>query len=424
MRQSKQLREYVATFVRLCLFATIAGWSWSAGATHGGAPGLGGFMSQANDLFAGKGDDFKSYVELHDEYRALSLAEKKQAGQLLSMVDAMFGRYEDADLHYTVSFPSSDHLMCPSLPYAPTLAESSIVPMAQAARILMFNESHSKVATRAAIIRMLPALRKAGYTHLALEAINPAGFGTMAKGVTGTSRALLADNVKAGFYLREPIYAKLVEDALGLGFTLVPYESEAVDHEGREMQQAANLQRWLDDHPHERLVVIAGYSHIWKSDGWMAQRLAASSHQSVLAVDQIDGIEGCKGAAKQDTPLLWVDPKKKAWSARPDRVDATVAWRPVYRRGDAASWLSLGGRRKAVNLGRACHGAVPCLISAVVVGAEGSVPEDRLMLFGPGEQPVLYLTPGKYTVGVRTTDRQDHFDIVVDGNGLAAGSDS
>lgn len=41
------------------------------------------------------------------------------------------------------------------------------------------------------------------------------------------------------------------------------------------------------------------------------------------------------------------------------------------------------------------------------------------MLFGPAEESVLYLIPGKYVVGVRMPDWQDRIEIAVDANRLS-----
>lgn len=360
------------------------------------------FVTHAQDIFQGKGDDFASYVALHDAYDRLTPAARKGAGQLLSMIDAMYGRYDDASRHYADTFPAKVPPLCPSGPYAQTPVDAAIPTVAAGSRVLLINESHSMVQTRAAIIGLLPSLRKAGFTDLALEALNPANADPLINAPAGAGRSALPDDIKAGFYLREPVYARMVENAKSLGFGLVAYESEDVDHERRESQQADHLQRWLDAHPQGRLVVIAGYSHVWKNDGWMAEKLMASSQGAVVSIDQIESLVGCRGAKPASAPILWMSAGGQPWTLHPERVDATVTWLTSDRRGDALTWLSLGGMRKPVSVPHACHGERPCLVEATPSDAQGGVPEDRLVTFKASESSILYVTPGNYVVVERT----------------------
>jgi len=418
MRKRSPLRSERPRQTRICLF--IALLSIAASCYAGSSPSdFPSFMNTAKTVFTGKGDDFTMYAVLHAEYQTLPPADRKQAGQFLSMIDAMFGRYDDAGRHYADSFPAKAPIECPSPPFQKTPIEDSIAAIAGNSRVLLVNESHSNVETRASIIRALPALRRAGYTHVAMEALNPASPDAITQGSGATGGDYLHDNVKAGFYLREPVYAQMVEEAHRLGYGLVAYESERTWDDQREAQQAANLKRWLDANPGARVVVVAGYSHIWKSDGWMAERLAASGVKSTVAVDQIDGLRGCRGPENQRTPVLWMTRQQHAWSSQPARVDATVTWRPGRDRGGVSSWLTLGGRRMAVSIPQPCQGKRPCLLEARHVGADGRVPEDRLVLFRVVENAVLYLSPGKYVVLARTSDETKRTTLEVVQHGAA-----
>lgn len=405
------LRGFSALALAGCTFASTN----QVGAVE--RPELATFLATANEVFTGKGDSFASYVTLHDDYRVMKRADRKQAGQVLSMVDAMFGRYADASHHYGDSFPENDAPACPSAPFRETPAAEGLAQLVGSSRVLLLNESHSKVQTRAAIIAMLPVLKGEGFTHLALEALNPDGAQSLIIPVHGHGERRLRDDIGAGFYLREPVYAKLVENAQLLGFELLAYESESTDHEAREAQQAANLERWLHDHPTERLLVVAGYSHIWKNGDWMAQKLVGSSGQTVVSVDQIDGVAGCVGSTAKAGPSIWTSPGHGAWAAHPDRVDATMTWKIASKRDDASNWLSLGGTRKRVAVPSACDGRRPCLVEARVTQAPDTVPEDRLVAFDTSERPVLYLTPGQYAVVERTPSgaMNKHLAVLEDG---------
>jgi hypothetical protein len=385
--------------------------SWAASASSGS---LSAFMVDVNDVFQGHGDSFEKYIELHDEYRVMTTLERKQAGQLMSMADAMFGRYQDADAHYADSFPSKPPSKCPAPPFQSRPVADAIAGIAGNARVLMLNESHSSATTRAVIINALAALHRDGFTAIALEALNPNHANPFTDTGEKAPRSYVRDDNKSGFYLREPVYAQLVSEARRLGFVFVAYEGSENSHDKREAQQAANLKHWIDEHPESRLVVIGGYSHIWKTSDWMAGKLMGTGMRSVVSVDQIDGINGCVGQLGKGRPALWVTPDGHAWSSHPDRVDATITGIPPSARGQGASWLTLDGRRRSVEISHPCAGARPCLLEARRRGEEDSVPEDRLVLFSKNERATLYVAPGSYVLTSRTKVGKEQTTLEVD----------
>lgn len=394
----------------LCVSLSSVVMSCAVAASSGTLPA---FMTEINDLFSGHGDSFMTYSELHDRYLVMTAAERKQAGQLISMADAMFGRYTDADAHYRDSFPSKPAMACPSPPFQGQKVNDAMVRVAGDATVLMINESHSSVTTRAVIISALPALRKAGFTAFALEALNPAHADDFVGTESHKAGAYVRDDAKSGFYLREPIYAQLVDEARRLGFKFVAYEASDTAHDKREDQQAANVKHWIDGHPGARVVLVGGYSHIWKTPDWMAGQLMASGTKSIVSVDQIDAIHGCLGQSAMAGPSLWLTSDGHAWTSHPDRVDATLTGMLPSARGPGASWLTLGGRRSPVKIPHPCAGARPCLLEARRHGQVDSVPEDRMVLFNKDEQATLYVAPGSYVLTSRTKKGQDQTALEV-----------
>jgi chloramphenicol 3-O-phosphotransferase len=378
------------------------------------------FMAQANNIFQGQGDAFEEYVTLHQSYPHLSASERRQAGQIISMTDTMFGRYEDASAHYEASFPpGSLPSKCPPGGYRPQDPSASIAGIVNNAQLVLMNESHSKVQTRASIIEMLPALKAAGYTHLALEALAPSIVENQLRDDGLQSRGYVRDDPKAGFYLREPIYAELVRTALALGFTLVSYESEDTEHAKREAQQADHIGNWLKSNPRSRLVVIAGYSHIWKQDGWMADLLSKQGGISLVSLDQVDAMGHCPTRGRSQPFAFWLSPTNQAWSSHPERVDATVTSPDGGRRGNEHSWLDLGGQRLPTRLNsKGCSGHLPCLIEARRVTEPDSVPADRWVAFKSEEPTILYLAPGLYEVSYRWPhgQRTSRLDVPASGH--------
>ncbi|MBB3229094.1 hypothetical protein FHW69_003743 [Luteibacter sp. Sphag1AF] len=365
---------------------------------------LNAFMAKANDVFRGKGDAFEHYVELHGAYGKLAHDDRRQAGQVLSMIDAMFGRYQDATSHYAASFPVvGTQTACPTSSFRPKPAGSSIALAAGNARVLMINESHSNAVTRSSILAMLPSLKHAGFRYLALEALTPGDGPNSLHDDELSTRGYVRDTNDAGFYLQEPVYAELVRMAIAQGFELITYESNATGRDPREEEQANHLATWLRAHPKERLLVIGGYSHIWKADGWMAERLDSISDASSVSLDQVETLEHCGASTVSEVATnLWFDPNDRPWSAHPDRVDVTATVRGSGARGAPKTWLTLGGLREPVRLRKDwCSGHLPCLIEARRVGEPDSVPSDRWVRFAAKETDTLYLVPGPYVLTVR-----------------------
>jgi hypothetical protein len=355
------------------------------------------------------------YLKVRSIYYGLSASEKRQAGQLLSALDAMFGRYEEAQGHYYESFPTGAKPgECPSgMKVVP--AVDTVVRIARDADFLLINESHSVIGTRAFVFRLLPRLRALGFRYLALEALFPAqDQDSSRQWLSIHDHALVArgyplDQSAAGFYLREPLYAEIVREAISLGFTLVAYDSGGTSREEREVGQAGNLARILEADPDAKVLVIAGYSHIWKTDGWMADRLQKLVRARILSIDQTSRMAGCKDIrANSLEPYVLETEGGAAWASRPDRVDLTVI-HPIRKDGRSAQsgWLTLGGIRKAVPLDTtACGEAWPCLISAIRMNESvEAVPADRVLLDGPKEMFFLFLKPGTYRYVVQPYDQ-------------------
>lgn len=92
----------------------------------------------------------------------------------------------------------------------------------QRSSVVMMNEAHSGlqrcIRTRQIGQRILPVAHHAGVRHLALEALN-AAFAEQA------NRTRRVPAISAG-YLSQPEMRDLIQSALDLGWTLIPYEAD------------------------------------------------------------------------------------------------------------------------------------------------------------------------------------------------------
>lgn len=371
-------------------------------------------------VLEGKGNQLADYAELRKIYGELAGAEQRQAAQIISMADTLYGRYSDAESHYAEAFPNGIRESCPAGAYESRAAATALDELAEKVDIFLINESHSKIATRAFVFQLLPQLRASGYRFLALEALFGEGndyeqsyYGIRPVDGQLGKRGFPLDEGRFGIYLREPVYGEVIREAHRLGFEFVAYEPDDADSkQQREQGQANVLVALANRNPGQKIVVLAGYSHIWKTEGWMAEYLRAGTAARVLSVDQVAGLgNSCpdtEASRSQDRATtgatVVVNSDGKMLAGNPDRVDVTVYQKPESGRTFASSWLALGGRRHPVTIDPGeCRNRLPCLISAHYVSEpDNAVPADRIAVFDAAETPVLFLDTGTYRLSATT----------------------
>lgn len=371
-------------------------------------------------VLKGEGNQLADYAELRKIYGQLAGAEQRQAAQILSMADTLYGRYSDAEAHYAEAFPNVIRESCPAGAYENKVATTALDKAAEKVDIFLINESHSKIATRALLLQLLPQLRASGYRFLALEALFGEGndyeqsyYGIRPVDGDLGKRGYPLDDGRFGIYLREPVYGEIIREAHRLGFEFVAYEpGDADSKQQREQGQANVLIALAKRNPGQKIVVLAGYSHIWKTEGWMAEYLRAGTKARILSVDQVAGLgnscSGTEASRSQDRATagatVVMNSDSKMLAGNPDRVDVTVYQKPESSRISASSWLALSGRRNPVTIDpRECRNRLPCLISAHYVSEpDSAVPADRIAVFDAAETPILFLGAGTYRLSATT----------------------
>ncbi|HEX6374721.1 MAG TPA: hypothetical protein VFZ91_03265 [Allosphingosinicella sp.] len=176
-------------------------------------------------------------------------------------------------------------------------ARDEILKRAASTRVVIINEAHHVSRHRDFVRQLLPGLRALGYTHLAAEGL--------AFDLPPAKANSHSPDQSFGFYIRDPAYARLLRDARGLGFTIVPYDaapqSPGLDRvtsmQVRERSQAQTLlARTVDGNENARLIALVGYDHVEenarrRSDGkgdfyWMAAEFKRLSGIDLLTIDQ------------------------------------------------------------------------------------------------------------------------------------------
>jgi len=121
-------------------------------------------------------------------------------------------------------------------------------------QVVMVNENHFNVASRALVAKWLPWFKEQGFTHVGFEA-----FGS-------------GEDAAKEFYVQEPMMSNLIQSANALGFMVFGYEAEqyapddmnfAERFEFRDKQQAENVMAQITQaDENARFLIFAGWSHI------------------------------------------------------------------------------------------------------------------------------------------------------------------
>lgn len=165
--------------------------------------------------------------------------------------------------------------------FKPFAAKDYIIESAKKEQIVIINEAHHNARHRNFTASLLPDLYAQGFRYLALEAL-----------FDSTINEHKTVNFDTGFYTAEPEFALLIRKALDLGFTLVKYEaSEGKNGKEREIEQAQNIYKILQENPQAKILIHCGFAHVYENDypTWekaMAGRLKEISGINPLTIDQ------------------------------------------------------------------------------------------------------------------------------------------
>jgi hypothetical protein len=206
----------------------------------------------------------------------LEQSETKDPGamQELSTMLAICGREADADLVFRSIVSGGDrttrsadrlHPMDTSkfqmLPWREAFSE-----IAKRERLIVIMEAHNSPKHRQWIEETLSILQSAGFRDYAAEALSESGRSLKQRGYPVPL---------TGFYVSDPHFGNVLRTAIDLDFDLHTYEASGSDFYQREYEQAANLAKLFSANPQLKLVVHAGYGHVFKTPDDTGQKLMA-----------------------------------------------------------------------------------------------------------------------------------------------------
>ena len=314
-----------------------------------------------------------------------------------------------------------------------TDALAFIAAAADTARIVMVNERHHAASDRLLTLRLLGVLRQKGYRYFAAEAFDWAD--------TGINHRAAAEAGVTGGYVDEPVFGEIVREARRLGYTLVPYEASAEQNaandslnpqQRRDFAQARNLNdRIFRVDPNAKVLVHAGFAHVqerptkdWFPMAWYLRGLTGidpvTVDQTVLAEASTPAHEHpayraafAAGLIRGDAIVLLDSAGRPLPAVRFNGVDVQVATpRTTYTRG-RPDWMTLGGRRRAVDVAVPECTNRPCVVEVRLADdPDDAVPLDRteahaatVRLFLPPRQAVRVRLVAPTGELLRTFDR-------------------
>ncbi len=221
---------------------------------------------------------------------------------------------------YYGAIPNADSLV--NL-YNPVDAVGFTLAAAENKTILILNEAHHQPQHRMFALNLLKGLKERGYTKLGIEAL------------TNAPHFYLKGEPKRrnGYYLAEPSFGHFIREALQLGFQIFPYEAPGEYDKAREVNQAKNILKYLDENPDGKTFIYCGFSHndegimpdTWEKSmaGWLHEFSGINS----LTVNQF--IYTNVNAVKGDEPIVLVDEKGQAVQPLGNRFNITI-FHPNY----------------------------------------------------------------------------------------------
>ena len=297
-------------------------------------------------------------------------------------------------------------------------AKDYILKLAKNEHVVMINEAHNIPYHRAFVLQLLNGFRQMGFKYFAIEAL-------MDKNINETKH--ITDT--AGFYCREPLFAEMIREALREQFILVKYEAvgNTTSNRMRDSLQAVNLAKILKTDPDTKILVYAGYDHIYEGSktDWkkMAQFFKDMTNINPLTISQTQHIEQYHPELETGQFRIvnqldsFSDPviALKNDSAWHDKfVDISIIYPRYLKPNKRPEYLTIGGLRKATPL-ETKKKEKGLFVQAFYANEQKGhrIPADQLFI--KNTQEILYLRPGKYVLEFKNPSdkvvKKEHINV-------------
>lgn len=283
-------------------------------------------------------------------------------------------------------------------------AKDYIIEQSKQAQIIIINEAHHIPRHRTFIQSLLKELYDNGYRYLGLEAL-----------FDSTINERKYPVIETGYYTKEPEFGNLISEAIKIGFTLFGYEaSRGKNGREREIEQAENIQRFLESHPKGKVLIHCGYAHVYENDypAWgkaMAGRLKENMNIDPLTIDQTMFLEQAdpenNHLAMQlnntKEPIILIDENGKVFQGKNklNQTDLVIIYPQTEYVHNRPDWLTNG--REGYDIPPSIlekHQPILVLAYRNDEHEKNGIPADIIEIKNNINPSKLYLTRGIYTI--------------------------
>lgn len=316
--------------------------------------------------------------------------------------------------------------------YSPKPAVDQIAYAAKTQSVIMVGEEHMNPQTRSLLLPLIKRLSSCGFRYFAAETFSTNLDETVKAGCTLH---------QTGWYTEDPIFAEAVNEAIRLGYKLIPYEavdepSESKSRDAlarqnwRERRQAENLKhRIFDKDPSAKVLVWAGRAHVAKvqtaGSEWSPMALEFKKLTKIdplcIYLPEMTSLTDTayeRPEYKYVADRKWLDKPKiltkstgELFGTSGGMVDVFFP-RTITVKG-RADWLSREVERVSVPLPE--FPPAPDVLMAETFNAghpDQAVPCDRVLIWPNRPKPCLMLTPNCH-YDLKISDRAGH--LIFDG---------
>ncbi len=246
--------------------------------------------------------------------------------------------------------------------------------------VVIINEGHHMPQHRVFTTQLLEGLKKQGFKHLGLEAYFNSPKTDSILQVNGYP------TLTSGFYTKEPQFGNLIRVAHQMGFKIFGYESQGhEDGKSREINQAKNIQKYIEKYPNEKILIHCGFDHGYEgelSNKWekaMAGRLTEFTDIDPLTINQVIYSErsnrGFENPYYQltdvNTPSVFMNNHGDIFGKyRPGAWFDIAIFHPRSKKINRPNWMTYGNRKEVDISFEEADMKCPCLVFAYKKGEE------------------------------------------------------
>ena len=383
-------------------------------------------ISIVNPLFSQK------KLQLHDKKFSYEIENEKKEGKLSHSSAAYYFTYIGDYLNSLDNYSLQLDWNLDTISYSDSLKFSKYKPVnaveylgekVQDEQIVIISEAHQMPQHRVFTTTLLKELYESGFRHLGLETLTPS-YGDSTKFLMDTllnERGYPLNSPLTGFYCREPQMGNLVREAIRLGFTIFGYEQTNREVE-RDLQQAINIQKYMNAYPNEKIIIHCGWYHAIesdypkrKSDNYMAYHLKKRTGKNPLTIyqdalsERINFEENSPyfNMVKSEEVSVLVNENNDVFGGFGENVhfDIFIYHPPTKFVKNRPDWLLKGEEKKfvVVEKNRIKSKEYPVIVEAILAKEENSVPVDVIELLDKEDAKELILEKGEYRI--RLTNR-------------------